>query len=127
MAITIQQFFTSYLDAFRRQNVAVISSFFAVPCMVADGETQRVLATPVDVERYVEELLAAYAEQGLTAERITVRSLLLLGDEFAVSNLAWSMLGGNRNLKTFHTAYNVRRSQGNWSIWAVTAHERIKD
>lgn len=127
MAITIQQFFSSYLDAFRRQNASAIASCFATPCLVTDTEAQRVLAEPADVERYVRGLLSDYAALGVTAERLTVRSLLLLGDEFAVTNVAWSMLGANRSLKTFHTAYNVRRTQGNWSIWAITGHERIKE
>jgi hypothetical protein len=127
MAITIQQFFTSYVDAYRRQNVDMINPFFSVPCVIADANSQRVLADAADVNRYIGETLKHFASLGVASERLTIRSLLLLGDEFAVANVAWSMLGSNRNLRTFHSAYNVRRAQGNWAIWAVTAHERIKD
>ena len=58
MAITIQQFFASYLDAHRRQNVAVIASFFSTPCLLADSDSQRVLGGPNYVERYARETLA---------------------------------------------------------------------
>ena len=127
MAITIQQFFTAYVEAYRRQNVEAIASFFAPPCVFADTNSQRVLADQAEVQRYVQDSLKSYAAEGVTSERLTIRSLLLLGDEFAVANVALSMLGSNRNLRTFQTAYNVRRVQGNWAIWAITAHERFKD
>ncbi len=127
MAITIQQFFTAYVEAYRRQNVDTIATFFAAPCVVADAGTQRVLGDQAEIHRYVQESLKHYAALGVTSERLTIRSLLLLGDEFAVANVALSMLGSNRSMRTFHTAYNVRRSEGNWAIWAITAHERFKD
>ncbi len=127
MAITIQQFFTAYVEAYRRQNVDSIASFYAAPCVVAESGSQHVLADRTEIQRYVQESLKNFAEQGVTSERLTIRSLLLLGDEFAVANVALSMLGSNRNLRTFHTAYNVRRADGNWVIWAITAHERFKE
>lgn len=127
MAITIQQFFASYLDAQRRHNADAICGFYVLPCLIADGSGQQVLDDRDAVLRHVQRQLAAHTASGTTSERLTIRSLLLLGDDFAVANVAWSMRDSNRNLRTFHAAYNVRRVNGDWAIWAVTQHETVKE
>lgn len=123
MANTIQQFFTSYLDGFRRQQPEVLADCHTLPVLVANHTSQQVLSDRQQVVDYCAGMLARHADEHLRAERFTVRSLLMLGDEFAVANVAWSMLAPNRGMKTHHTAYNVRRVQGDWLIWVVTAHE----
>lgn len=125
MATTIQQFFSFYLDGLRRQQADVLADCHCVPVLVADPTGQVVLSDREQVLEHCHKLLARAAEEGLRAERFTIRSSLLLGDEFAVANVAWSMLAPNHGMKTFHTAYNLRRAHGDWTIWAVTTHEEL--
>lgn len=123
MATTIQQFFTSYLDGFRRQQAEVLADSYTLPVLVASHYDQVVLSDRIQVLEYCQKMIVRHADQNLRPERFTTRSLLMLGDEFAVANVAWSMLAPNRGMKTYHTAYNLRRSNGDWMIWAVTTHE----
>ena len=76
MAITIQQFFSSYLDAQRRQNADAIASFYSLPCLLADATGQQVLIDRDAVLRYAQRQLATLTASGTTSERLTIRSLL---------------------------------------------------
>ena len=127
MATTIQQFFGALLDGWRRQHVDTVAACFALPCVVASHGDQQLLVDQTQLAAYCQGMVDGFAARGQHVERYTVRSLLLLGDEFAVANVAWSTIGENRSLRTFHTAYNVRRQDGGWAIWAVTSHEAAAD
>ena len=127
MATTIHQFFGVYLDGCRRQHVDTLIACHALPCVIASRDDQRLIADRQQLLDYLHRLLEGFATRGVTVERFTVRSTLLLGDEFAVANVAWSTLGANRALRTYHAAYNVRRHNGDWAIWAVTEHELASD
>jgi Domain of unknown function (DUF4440) len=123
MNSTIQQFFSAFLDGFRRQNAQIIADCYSLPSVIASPSGRQVFTDRTQLVEHCQQMLARHASKGLTAERFTVRSLLMLSDDFAVANVAWSMLGRNRSLRAFHTAYNLRRHEGGWTIWAVTAHE----
>lgn len=121
--MTIQQFFAAYLDGCRRRHVDTLAECYLLPCLIATPDDQRVIGDRQQLAAHCEALLEYHASHGLSVERFTVRSLLLLGDEFAIANIAWSTIGPSRALRTLHTAYNVRRRDGDWAIWAVTEHE----
>jgi hypothetical protein len=123
--MTIQQFFNAYLDALRRQNAEAMADCHGLPCVVATRDDQVVLTDRMQMIEHCQRTAARLVARGMSVERYTVRSLLMLGDEFAVANIAWSTVGANHGLRTFHTAYNVRRHAGTWTIWAVTAHEDL--
>ena len=127
MATTIHQFFGVYLDGCRRQHIDTLVACHALPCVIATPDDQRLIADRQQLEEYCHRLIERHASRSVSVERFTVRSTLLLGDEFAVANVAWSTIGQNRSLRTFHAAYNVRRQNGDWAIWAVTEHETISD
>lgn len=123
MATTIQQFFNAYLDGMRRNQPEVMADSYTLPILIASHDDQLVMTDRQQVLDYCVRMLERHAQIGLRPERFTIRSSLMFGDEFGVANVAWSMLGPNRSMKTFHTAYNVRRAHGEWTIWAVTTHE----
>ncbi len=127
MPSTIQQFFQYFLDAFRRRDAETMSECFALPCVFGHRGRQEVFSDRDALQKHFEDYLARYKGMGLNAERFVIRSLMMLGDDFAVANVAWTLLGAGGKIKAFHTAYNVYRNEGAWSIWAVTQHEEAKE
>ncbi len=121
---TLQQFFLFLLDAFRRRDAVQMTECFVLPCVFGGGGgPPSVYDARDDLARHFEAQNARYRDAGLNAERFTIRSLLMLGDDDAVVNVAWTLRGSGGRFRTFHTAYNLHRAPGGWHIWAVTEHE----
>lgn len=122
--MTIQQFMHALFEGYRRADSDAIAACHALPCVMATVAGQRVFDDPDELRAHCQRQIEELADRTLRVERHTIRSLLILGDDFAVAHVVWAMLSPRKGMTTHAVAYNLRRDAGQWTIWAVSDYEK---
>jgi len=123
MPVEIRDFFTAYRDAFNRLDGRAVSAHYDIPAMIAHADGNGVFADLDALNANNLALCEQYAASGFQRADFQERSTLPQSDDFCVVDLAWEITRANQAAQRFNASYALRRRDGAWKVFCVTAYE----
>jgi hypothetical protein len=123
MPAEIHTFFESYRDAFNRLDGHAVSAHYDIPAMIAHAGGNGVFADLEALNANNVALCAQYAASGFQRADFEERAFVPQNDDFCVADLSWEITSGVQATQRFNASYALRRKDGKWKIFCVTAYE----
>jgi ketosteroid isomerase-like protein len=120
----ITQTFADYIQTFQRLDPHATLPYFHVPCMFIPPQGVRVLATALDVEALLTEVM-----EGLKARSYARSELIDLHVKQMSANTALVSVSrvryatDERELERLGETYTLRRTEGGWKIAVAMIHD----
>jgi hypothetical protein len=120
----ITQTFANYIQTFQRLDPHATLPYFHVPCMFIPPQGVRVLATALDVEALLTEVM-----EGLKARSYARSELIDLHVKQMSANTALVSVSrvryatDERELERLGETYTLRRTEGGWKIAVAMIHD----
>ena len=122
----IHAFFSAYRDAFNRLDGEAVAALYAVPSGIADDTGYEHWPTLQHIERNMVQLCRLYRENGYQSAVFQPASFIEQGPNFAVADVAWTIVWSAKEPSTFNTTYNLMRTADGWRVLLATAYSEKK-
>lgn len=119
-------FFAGYRDAFNAFDADRITAMYAIPCVYSQNTAPGAFNTLGDLQQNNRKLVEFYRGDGFERCEFALQSVNSFGERDAMVDVAWTIHRHQpRTPVHFHTAYNLRKHDGTWRVWAVTVYQEL--
>jgi hypothetical protein len=116
----VTEFFHRYAEAWNAADAEVLSTFFAVPYLIATKNSTTFYETVSESVANIETLILSYTAQGVVSRWPIDIDVNPLPDEAAAVQLKWRLSGlADQVIAEVPTAYTLTSEEGVWQIVAV--------
>jgi ketosteroid isomerase-like protein len=124
MHIEASSFLEAYRDAFNRCDACAVTDHYALPCIYSQSDRPSVFADREALLDNNTRLVEFYRADDFVRTEFGDVALHGFGDRHALIDVEWTVhRRAPKEVARFRTAYNLRRFDGAWKIWAVTVYE----
>lgn len=117
----------SYIDAFNKNDAALISEHWHFPALVLHGGQSFVFKTADHFTKNTNKLLAFYQRQGVEAVRRKLYSYMVISDGVVSMVVDDVMLGtADEVIVSWRSAYILRRNDAGWRACSAVADGEAK-
>ena len=120
----IIQTFTNYTQTFQTLDPHATLSYFHIPCMFIPPQGVRVLATAVDIEALLTQVMESLKARSYARSELMHRYVKQMSGNTAlvsVSRIRYTTDG--RELERVGETYTLRRTEGGWKIAVAMIHD----
>ena len=120
----IIQTFTNYTQTFQTLDPHLTLSYFHIPCMFIPPQGVRVLATAIDVEALLTQVMEGLKARSYARSELTELHVKQMSGHTAlvsVNRVRYATDG--REMERLGETYTLRRTEGGWKIAVAMIHD----